>query len=84
MKHFTTPEFWFRYRRIPAPARELADKNFALLDADPRQPSGRLKKAGSCWPTRTGLHYRALARQQADGNLAWFWIGAHATYDHLA
>jgi hypothetical protein len=31
MNHFATPEFWYFYRRLPAEARELADKNFILL-----------------------------------------------------
>ena len=71
------------YRQLPARVRELADKNFALLKADPRHASVRLKKVGQFWSARVGLHYRALAREQADGNLAWFWVGPHSTYDHL-
>jgi hypothetical protein len=39
MNHFTTPDFWFHYRRLPENARELADKNFALLRQDPHHPS---------------------------------------------
>ena len=83
MKHFATPEFWFHHRRLPVHVQELADKNFALLAADSRHPSVRLKKVGRFWSARVGLRYRALAREQADGNLAWFWVGPHATYDHL-
>jgi uncharacterized protein (DUF2236 family) len=47
MNHFTTPDFWDRYRQMPAEVRELADKNFALLRQDPLHPSLRLKKVGS-------------------------------------
>ena len=62
--------------------RALADKNFALLKADPRHPSLQLKKIGSIWSARVGLHHRALAAQDAD-DLVWFWIGSHADYDRL-
>jgi hypothetical protein len=39
MNHFATPEFWFPYRRLPPDTRELADRCFAMLQADPRHPS---------------------------------------------
>jgi hypothetical protein len=44
---FTTPDYCFCYRHLPAEVRELADKNFALLQQDPHHPSLRLKKTGS-------------------------------------
>ena len=44
MNHFATPDFWYRYRHLPAEVRELADKNFALLRHDPQYSSLRLKK----------------------------------------
>jgi len=55
VNHFATPEFWFHYRRLPPETRELADRCFAMLQADPRHPSLRLKRVGafclvaSCW-----------------------------------
>ncbi len=67
MNHFATPDFWYCYRHLPAEVRELADKNFALLRQDPQHPSLRLKKVGSFWSARVGLHYRALARDRAEG-----------------
>ena len=70
MNHFATPDFWQRYRHLPAQVRELADKSFALLRQDPRHPSLRLKKIGSFWSARVGLHYRALARDRIEG-LVW-------------
>ena len=82
VNHFATPDFWCRYRRLPAEVQELADKNFALLRQDPRHPSLRLKKVGSFWSARVGLHYRVLARDRAEG-LVWFWIGSHSEYDRL-
>ena len=82
MNHFADPDFWLHYRELPDGIRVLADKNFALLKADPRHPSVRLKKVGVLYAARVGLHYRALARERADG-LQWFWIGHHSTYDRL-
>ena len=82
MNHFADPDFWFCYRQLPEVIRALADKNFALLKADPRHPSIRLKKIGVLYSVRVGLHYRALAKERPDG-LQWFWIGHHSTYERL-
>ena len=62
MNHFATPDFWYCYRHLPAEVREFADEKFALLRQDPHHPSLRLKKVGSFWSARVGLHYRVLAR----------------------
>ena len=83
MNHYADPDFWFHYRLLPEDIRALADKNFELLKADPRHPSLRFKKIGVLYSVRIGLHYRALARERADG-LQWFWIGHHSAYDRLA
>ena len=82
MKHFASSKFWALYRALPEEVRELADKNFALLQQDPHHPSLRLKKVGSFWSARVGLHYRVLARDRTEG-LVWFWIGPHSEYDKL-
>lgn len=82
MNHFADPDFWFCYRQLPEAIRALADKNFALLKADPRHPSLRLKKIGVLYSARVGLHYRALAKEGSDG-LQWFWIGHHSGYERL-
>jgi hypothetical protein len=82
VNHFATPDFWHCCRRLPEEVRELADKNFALLRENPQHPSLRLKKIGSFWSARVGLHYRVLARERAEG-LVWFWIGHHNEYDRL-
>ena len=42
MIHYASPQFWALYRALPAPIRDLADKNYALLKANPRHPSLRL------------------------------------------
>lgn len=82
MTHFATPEFWFHYRKLTVEIRNLADKNFAILKDDPNHPSLRLKKVGVYWSVRVGLHYRALAKERAEG-LLWFWIGHHGEYDSI-
>ena len=82
MNHFATPDFWRRHRGLPAAVRELADKNFELLQADPQHPSVRLKQVGKFWSARVRLHYRALARVRTEG-LVWFWIGSHPEYERL-
>lgn len=82
MRHFASPAFWQVYAKLPDAVRALADKNYALLKADPQHPSLKLKKVGRYWSVRVGLHYRALAVEK-DGDLVWFWIGSHADYDTL-
>ena len=82
MRHFASPRFWTLYEALPKQTRELADKNFQLLKADPRHPSLHFKKLGEFWSVRVGAHYRALAIE-VDGGMNWFWIGTHADYDRL-
>ena len=80
MRHYASPAFWNAYGNLPDHVRELADKNFAILKADPKHPSLQFKKVGRYWSVRVGLHYRALAIE-ADNAFLWFWIGSHADYD---
>lgn len=82
MIHRAAPDFWARYKALPANLRRLADRSFALLKRDPGHPSLHFKKTGKFWSVRIGLHHRALAIQTPDG-LLWFWIGTHAEYDAL-
>lgn len=82
MRHFASPDFWVAYDKLPLAVRNLADKNFALLKADPKHPSLRFKKVGRFWSARVGLYHRALAVEANDG-LVWLWIGNHADYDKL-
>ena len=67
---------------LPAEIRELADRCFALMNADARHPSVHLKRVGAQWSARIGLHYRAVGTDAPDG-ISWFWIGSHAAYDKL-
>jgi hypothetical protein len=80
MAHFASSKFWQAYAKLPAPARQLADKNFALLKQNPQHPSLHFKKVGRFWSVRIGLHYRAIATQ-VGGDFRWHWIGPHDEYD---
>jgi len=82
MRHLASSAFWEAYRGLPEQIRSLADKNYALLKANPQHPSLQFKKVGRFWSVRVGLRYRALA-VEADDDLIWFWIGSHADYDAL-
>lgn len=82
MKHRANPRFWRCYRGLPQEVRDLADRNYRLLKADPSHRSLHFKKIGVLWSVRVGLHYRALATEIEDDRV-WFWIGSHAEYDKL-
>ena len=82
MNHHASPAFWSCLRGLPTEVRELAEKAFAQLKADPNHPSLHFKKVGRYWSARVGLYYRAVAVEAPDG-LVWFWVGSHAEYDRL-
>jgi hypothetical protein len=67
MRHFTAPEFWQHFNRLPAEIQLLAKKDFELLKDNPRHPSLRLKKAGKFWMVRVGIHYRAITKERTEG-----------------
>ena len=80
MKHTASSRFWIAYQALPEDIRSLADKNFPLLQSNPRHPSLHLKCIGTLWSARVGDHYRALGFDIPDG-INWFWIGTHGEYD---
>jgi hypothetical protein len=80
LKHFTSSNFWALYGKLPQEIRELADKSYALLKANPRHPSLQLRRIEELWSVRSGLHYRALGIDAPEG-IQWIWIGSHANYD---
>jgi hypothetical protein len=82
VKHHATASFWRAYDDLPAQVRELADRNFEKLKADPKHPSLHFKQVGRFWSARVGTSWRALAVQEGD-DVIWFWIGTHAQYDKL-
>ncbi len=82
MNHHASPAFWACYRALPESVQALADKAFALLEADPQHPSLHFKKVGAFWSAWVGMHHSAIGVQVLDGVL-WFWIGIHAEYDNM-
>jgi hypothetical protein len=70
MRHFASRTFWEAYDKLPEQVRVLADKNYALLKANPQHPL-QFKKIGRLWSVRVGQRYRALA-VEADADLVWF------------
>lgn len=77
-----TERFWKRYDRLPAEVRELADKAFGLLQANPKHPSLQFKKVGGFWSARVGLAHRALAIEDGEDHI-WVWIGTHDEYERI-
>jgi hypothetical protein len=82
LNHTASPDFWDEYNSLPADIQKLADKNYALLKANPHHPSLHFKKVGAFWSVRVRRNHRALAVQGSSG-LVWFWIGEHTAYDRL-
>jgi hypothetical protein len=80
--HHATGRFWQHYRALPKEVRDQADKQFALLKANPSHPSLHFKKVGNLWSARVNLNTRTLAAQDGD-NFIWFWIGPHTEYERL-
>ncbi len=83
MTHHTTPEFWDEYDKLPKQIQRRADENFVLLRSNPRHPSLHFKQIRDYWSVRVGLDYRALAIEDDNDELLWFWIGHHNEYDKL-
>lgn len=82
MKHRTNPKFWRLYDLLPENIQRLADENFKILKRTPYHPSLHFKKVGRFWSVRIGIHYRAVAIEDAH-DIVWFWIGHHSEYERL-
>ena len=82
MTHQATSRFWSYYEQLPKEVRSRADKQFALLKADPSHPSLHFKKVGRFWSARVNDGYRALAIPDGDA-LVGFWMGDHREYERL-
>jgi hypothetical protein len=67
---------------LPEPIRELSEKSFQLLKANPSHPSLHFKKIGRFWSARVGLDHRALAVED-DKGFIWVWIGRHDDYERM-
>lgn len=82
MNHWASSRFWDHYRRLSPSVRELADRSFERLKANPSHPGLHFKKIGRFWSARIGITHRALAIE-VPGGLLWVWIGDHEEYDRL-
>ena len=85
MKSRATPRFWAAYREFPTEVREVARKAYRLFRENARHPSLQFKKVhhrDPVYAARVTLGYRALGLLDGD-EIACFWIGPHAAYDHL-
>ena len=80
--HKATSRFWSCLEVLPEETRELARKNYALLESNPRHPSLHFKKVGNFWSVRVGLNHRALAIKDEDCFI-WVWIGTHKKYQSM-
>lgn len=82
MKHRASAKFWQFRAQLPENIRQLAGESFEKLKRDPRHPSLHFKKVGRYWSARVGIHYRAVAVEEAS-DVVWFWIGHHSKYDQI-
>jgi hypothetical protein len=83
VNHQTTSRFWSFYYALPLEIQELANKQHALLEQNPKHPSLHFKEVGKqLWSVRVNDSYRALALSVPTGFL-WFWIGLHDEYERL-
>lgn len=80
--HKTTSRFWRGFDKLPEFVQQLAEKNFALLKANPQHPSLHFKKVGAFWSARVSIKYRALAVKDGNGFI-WVWIGRHDEYERI-
>jgi len=84
VKSHAPAEFWQHDDRLPRHAQKLADRTFEFFKKDPLYPALHFKRLrDDIWSVRVGNHYRAMAKQRADGWM-WFWIGTHEEYNKLA
>jgi hypothetical protein len=81
-QHYADKSFWKCYHDLPEAIRDIADKQYELLQSNPRHPSLHFKKVGQLWSARVNDDYRALALS-VEGGFIWFWIGTHAEYEKL-
>jgi hypothetical protein len=85
--HRANATFWQYYRKLPTDIQARADKQFALLKANPWHASLKFKKikvhkGQEIWSARVTLKYRAVAIRFPDAYV-WIWIGEHGQYDLL-
>ncbi|MCG3167790.1 MAG: hypothetical protein POELPBGB_03585 [Bacteroidia bacterium] len=85
IKSFANKKFWDSYAELPKEIQKLADKAYELFKNNPQHPSLHFKKIGKKQPVysaRITENFRTLG-YLIDGNIYWFWIGDHNSYDKL-
>ena len=87
MIHRASTDFWRDCQALSDAVRVRANKQFALLKANPQHPSLQFKKLGErggqeIWSARFTLKHRALP-VKLKSEYVWYWIGEHNAYDVL-
>ena len=85
MRSFTRKSFWQAYRRLPDHVRRQANESYRFFVSDPGHPSldfKRVSRRRPVYSVRVSIDYRALGVLD-QGDIVWFWIGAHHEYDRL-
>ena len=85
MNSHVTRSFRSQLAVLPESVQREAKEAYRRFQADPWHPRLRFKRirgTRNIHSVRIGSGYRAIGSR--DGNeVTWFWIGAHADYDHL-
>ena len=81
MTHHASKSFWQAYEALPADVRDLADKNYDLLEQNPQHPALHLNKVGNYWSARVGRDYRAVA---VESRMGFFGSGLDLTANMIA
>ena len=77
--------FWDAYQRLPAHVQRQARESYLFFASNPNHPSLDFKRVSRRRPVdsaRVSIDYRALGVLH-EGDIVWFWIGAHHEYDRL-
>ncbi len=85
MRSYTTPAFWKAYDRLEHTVQKQARRANRQFEENPRHPSLRFKKVHATeriYSVRIDRDHRALGVRD-DGDIVWFWIGAHDEYERL-
>ena len=69
MNHHASPRFWALYEALPSDIRDLAEKNYRLLNRDPHHPSLHFKKIGQFWMVHMPTTTRRLANGESTERL---------------
>ncbi len=80
-----TRAFRRQLSRLSPQAQRQATQAYRLWRSDPYHASLQFKQVSPRQPifaVRIGMGHRALGLREGD-HIFWFWIGAHADYDHL-